>query len=225
MAQAIIEIVNDSGTSLINGTQPNYALWYKGVTRTTGAAGMVLIARVDTVRPPGEFAPLVCFKTDRRIFLWQSGGEGNTFRYTVGIEGSLGEAVDIEYYVFRDIRLNEPAGTGLVVMRDEHNKIIFDSDAKMCNIADFATVPVLTTYTKQLDPTRDYAITNCAPAVRVNSSGSPGGWHGVWASGGAVKNGVFTVTEWFYRNVQNTPPFNNYRDPNSTFMVMDVTNF
>ena len=224
---SLIEIVNDNQTVLIDSESPNYVMVSKGTVPISSAGGMNRILWLELPIIAGEPSPIIAFYTNRRIFTWRAGTTNGVYVYSIAIDATAAEVgALVEYFVFKDIRLYPPTGTGLVVLRDQWGNIIFDSDSKITNIVDFISVSATTnsTYQKQYAPDRKLAISCISPSVKVAGGAGPGGWSDVWAMGGAILSGnMGDVRNWHYRGSLGSSV--EYVNPYATFMVIDVTKY
>lgn len=219
-----LRINNDFGTTLIDDSYNNMVLIAKGTAVSTGAAGM---NSVVTVEYPlnGLSPPMIAIYHTGFIQLWRATNNGTTMSWTFMLEGPISGQV-VEYFLFRGSTEFEPPGTGLLVIRNAQNRVIYDSDANYITVRDFVVTPYNQPLTRNYPSGRKYAIAVCQPMTRTSNGGAPGGWASVFPYGAKVSGGLGIFQEWVYRStIYDSSVIPTGGNTIASFLVLDVTGF
>ncbi len=234
---ALIEVVSDSGVTLIDDTYKNMCLLTKGALSFTwsgafGAAGGRATVTVNTAQ--GE-TPFIALSSSFTTAVITAGKSGNTTTWTIACDES-GKNKIAEYFVFY-IPSRVPNANGILQLFNEAGELVFDSGLKYsrfvaeypANIAD----PQL-----YIQPAgRKYAICHVRLASNSGVAKIPGHapigkalirifytYWGSYVSGNTV--GVkYTIDHW--REYIGSPSVGSWTQtkPNGKIMVLDVTGY
>lgn len=221
-----LEIENDFGTSLLDDNFKGYYLHSKGIASIGGGIGLVSVANCSSPVVPGENAPVVAVKYPGFVQLYRGDQSASQYTWTFYIEEAY-ISQPFEYFIFKEAFPGHAAGTGLLVLRNALDQVIYDSDEKYLNIVDVIYTPYTQPLSRSYTDTNEYAICVTQPMVRRETADTPGGWRRIDAFGAKISpTGIGTFREWPYRTTSpgpSTPPpgGNIY----AGFFVVDVTSF
>lgn len=220
-----LEIINDFGTSLLDDNFKGYYLHSKGVASIGGGVGLVSVANCTSPVVAGENPPVIAVKFPGFVQLYRGDQSASLYTWVFYIEEAYRDQ-PFEYFIFKEAVPGHAQGTGLLVLRNANNQVIYDSDAKYLNIIDVIYTPYNQPVARSYSDELTYAICVTQPMVRRATASSPGGWNSITAFGGKITpagRGVFQ--EWAYRvttgNPEPPPGGNVY----AGFFVVDVTSF
>jgi hypothetical protein len=218
-----IEIYNDDGAILIDGSGHNHRLLHKWSVQATTAMAMVgIVDATLAVSANAGSSPIfaVAAPPGAWVSLWAMNltpTQANWKYMTTAVRGTSHEC-----YAFQD-GLSEPmAGTGLVVLRDAAGVVTFDADANYASIVDMVFVAPGQAFTRTYPAGRKYAVSNTVPMVWRSSGGPGGGWTNVSPYGAAISGNQVAFGKYQYRGT-SPGSMSSGNSVGAWFMVLDVT--
>lgn len=222
-----LEVINNFGSILINDSFKGHVLKTKGIATITSGAGVISLAQVQYAIPSGDPLPLVAIRYQGMFQLFQANLlSGNIFEWTFMLEEAY-ISTPVEYFIFNEATPNHAPGTGLFVLKNAQDQVIYDSDAKYLNIVDV----IFTHYTLSVSNTypssNKYAMCITQPMVRITRPDNPGGWLNIRNYGGRIRDdGTSVFFEWLYRNVAPDTGYSlSGNNDYAGFLIVDVTRF
>lgn len=220
-----LEIINDFGTTLLDDSFKGYYLHSKGVASISGGIGLVSVANCTSPVVAGEPPPVIAVKFPGFTQLYRGDQSGTTYTWTFYIEEAY-RSSPFEYFIFKEALPGHAQGTGLLVLRNANNEVIYDSDAKYLNVVDVIYTPYTQPVSRSYNDELTYAICVTQPMVRRASADSPGGWNSITAFGAKVAdNGSGIFQEWPYRVTRGDPTPPPGGNVYAGFLVVDITSF
>ncbi|WP_338568682.1 hypothetical protein V6L78_19665 [Pseudomonas canadensis] len=221
-----MEIVNDFGTSLLDDAFKGYYLHSKGIGVIGGGVGLVSVATCSTPVVSGENYPVIAVKFPGFTQLYKGDQSASLYTWVFYIEEAF-KSVPFEYFIFKEALPGHALGTGLLVLKNAQDQVIYDSDANYLNVVDVIYTPYNQPITRSYGTDHTYAICVTQPMVRRVTADTPGGWGRVDPFGAKITSGGTGIfQEWTYRTSSGgdptPPPGGNVW---AGFLVADVTSF
>lgn len=234
---ALIEVVSDSGVTLIDDTYKNMCLLTKGALSFTwsgafGAAGGRATVTVNTAT--GE-TPFIAISSTFTTGVISAGISGNTTTWTIACDES-GKNKIAEYFVFY-IPSRVPNANGILQLFNESGELVFDSGLKYSRFIGEHPANIANPQTYMHPASRKYAICHVRLASNSGVAFIPGQvpigkalirifytYWGSYVSGNTI--GVhYTIDHW--REYIGSPTIKtwNQSKPNGKIMVLDVTGY